>query len=99
MVDKSRSHVANFQRLLALPEPVLGLVEQGRLSMGHARALIGAEDAVALADAAVAKQLSVRDVERMVRKQARGNSLPRRARAARDPAQNADIVAGVQGHL
>lgn len=98
MVDKSRSHVANFQRLLTLPEPVLGLVEQGRLSMGHARALIGAEDAVALADAAVAKQLSVRDVERLVRKQARGDAMPRRARAARDPAQNADIVA-VQGHL
>jgi len=98
MVDKSRSHVANFQRLLALPEAVLELVEQGRLSMGHARALIGAEDAMTLADTAVARQLSVRDVERMVRKQARGDSSPRRARAARDPAQNADIVA-VQGHL
>jgi ParB family chromosome partitioning protein len=41
MVDKSRSHVANLQRLLALPDSVLSLVEAGRLAMGHARALIG----------------------------------------------------------
>ncbi|MEY4159980.1 MAG: hypothetical protein RLZZ136_601, partial [Pseudomonadota bacterium] len=42
LVDKSRSHVANLQRLLALPDAVIGLVETGALSMGHARALIGA---------------------------------------------------------
>lgn len=41
MVDKSRSHVANIQRLLALPDEVIVLVEDGSLSMGHARALIG----------------------------------------------------------
>jgi len=39
MVEKSRSHVANIQRLLALPDDVLNLVEAGSLSMGHARAL------------------------------------------------------------
>jgi ParB family chromosome partitioning protein len=39
LVDKSRSHVANLQRLLSLPAEVQTLVEQGRLSMGHARAL------------------------------------------------------------
>jgi ParB family chromosome partitioning protein len=99
MVDKSRSHVANLQRLLALPEPVIALVEEGRLSMGHARALIGAEGAEALAETAVAKQLSVRDVEKLVRRQSRTEaSVPRRARAERNSADDADIAA-VQGHL
>jgi ParB family chromosome partitioning protein len=100
MVDKSRSHVANLQRLLALPESVIALVEQGKLSMGHARALIGAEDAEALAETAVSKQLSVRDVEKLVRRQTRGEaaSAPRKARAESGSAEDADISA-VQGHL
>jgi ParB family chromosome partitioning protein len=99
MVDKSRSHVANLQRLLALPEPVIAMVEQDQLSMGHARALLGAEDPLALAEAAIARQLSVREVEKLVRKESRGEPVrPRRARADRDPAENADIMA-VQGHL
>jgi ParB family chromosome partitioning protein len=99
MVDKSRSHVANLQRLLALPEPVIALVEQGKLSMGHARALIGVEGAETLAEAAVAKQLSVREVEKLVRRQSRETqSGPRRARAERSTADDADIAA-VQGHL
>ncbi|MDE8651783.1 ParB/RepB/Spo0J family partition protein [Novosphingobium album (ex Liu et al. 2023)] len=99
MVDKSRSHVANFQRLLALPEPVIALVEKGALSMGHARALIGSDEAEAIAEAAVARQMSVREVEKLVRKKARGDAAaPRRARTARDPADDADIAA-VQGHL
>jgi len=98
LVDKSRSHVANFQRLLALPEGVLDLVEDGRLSMGHARALIGLDDAQGLADQAVARQLSVREVEKMVRRSATTSSAPRRARGQGDSATSADIAA-VQGHL
>ena len=101
MVDKSRSHVANLQRLLALPEPVIAHVEQGRLSMGHARALIGHEDAEILAERVLAKNLSVRDLEREVR---RGRSVNvgsggvRHARPSRDDAGDADIQA-VQNHL
>ena len=98
MVDKSRSHVANLQRLLALPERVLALVEDGRLAMGHARALIGAPNASDIAEAAVAKHLSVREVERLVRRRQVGESAPRRSRAVRDSADSADIAA-VQGHL
>ncbi|MFA7604523.1 MAG: ParB/RepB/Spo0J family partition protein [Novosphingobium sp.] len=102
MVDKSRSHVANLQRLLLLPEPVIGMVEEGRLSMGHARALIGVEGAEALAEEAAAKQLSVREVEKLVRRQTRGENAapaaPRKARADRNSADDADIAA-VQGHL
>jgi ParB family chromosome partitioning protein len=95
-VDKSRSHVANLQRLLALPDVVLEMVEDGRLAMGHARALIGADDAAALAEQAVSRHLSVRDVEKLVRKGA--TPTRRTARGERDPAGAADIAA-VQSHL
>jgi ParB family chromosome partitioning protein len=98
MVDKSRSHVANFQRLLTLPDGVIGLVEKGDLSMGHARALIGCDDAEEIAEAAVAKKMSVREVEKQVRKKMRGDAPPRRARTARDATEDADIAA-VQSHL
>ena len=98
MVDKSRSHVANFQRLLALPGEVIGMVEKGALSMGHARALVGCDDADEIAAAAVARQMSVREVEKLVRKKARGEVGPRRARAPRSDVENADIAA-VQNHL
>lgn len=98
MVDKSRSHVANLQRLLALPDSVMMMVEDGRLSMGHARALVGVEDAQTLAEAAVAKQLSVREVEKLVRRRTTGTAAPRRARSDRDAGASADIAA-VQNHL
>ena len=68
LVEKSRSHVANLLRLLSLPASVLDHVEAGRLDMGHARALVGHGDAVAIAERAVAEGLTVRDVERLARK-------------------------------
>lgn len=98
MVDKSRSHIANHQRLLSLPDAVIALVEAGRLSMGHARALIGAPDATALADAAVARQMSVREVEQLVRRRVRETAPPRRARGENRSSDAADIAA-VQSHL
>lgn len=98
LVDKSRSHVANLQRLLQLPATVLDRVEEGALSMGHARALIGHADAAALAARAVDEGLSVRDVERLARRPADGEGARRQARSARDPAKDADIAA-VQRHL
>jgi ParB family chromosome partitioning protein len=94
MVDKSRSHVANLQRLLSLPERVVGMVEDGTLSMGHARALIGAGQAERIAEAAVERRMSVRDVERLVRRETRGPATPpRRARTDRGSAEDADIAA------
>lgn len=98
LVDKSRSHVANLQRLLGLPALVIELVEEGRLSMGHARALVGVENALALAEQAVARNLSVREVERLARKATATPGAPRRARSERDSGDAADIVA-VQSHL
>jgi len=99
MVDKSRSHVANIQRLLALPEPVIRMVELSELSMGHARALIGVEDAETLARQAASKSLSVREVEQLVRRQS-GREAPvqRRARDESKISDNADIAA-MEAHL
>lgn len=97
MVDKSRSHVANMQRLLDLPDEVLGLVAAGSLSMGHARALIGHAEAASLAQRAARERLSVREVERLVRRDSRaGKRSP--AIPSASPADQADISA-VQGHL
>lgn len=67
IVGKSRSHVANTLRLLSLPDAVRVHVEEGRLSAGHARALLTAENAEALADRIIAEGLSVRQTEALAR--------------------------------
>ena len=66
IIGKSRSHVANTLRLLKLPNGVQSLVQQGRLTAGHARALIGRDDAETLAKKIIDDGLNVRDVEAMV---------------------------------
>ena len=81
VVGKSRSHVANMLRLTGLPEGVRDHVIMGRLSAGHARALLTAKDPERLAELAVAKGLSVREVEAMAR--ASGEAAPRKASGPR----------------
>lgn len=101
MVEKSRSHVANIQRLLGLPEAVLDLVQRGKLSMGHARALIGQDDATTLAERAVNDNLSVREIEKLVRQVAKSIKARNAAVVGATPplpGENADIEA-VQRHL
>jgi len=90
LVHKSRSHVANLMRLLDLPEPVQQAVADGRLTMGHARALIGAPDVERLAEEVVDKGLSVREVEKLAR-----GAKPARARQTSLPytSSNADLEA------
>lgn len=66
-LGKSRSHIANMMRLLNLPEEVLEMVVDGRLSAGAARAIITAENPVELARRAVKEGLSVRDIERLAK--------------------------------
>ena len=66
VIGKSRSHVANTLRLLKLPDGVKALVQDGRLTAGHARALIGRSDAEALAIRIYEQGLNVRDVEALV---------------------------------
>lgn len=69
-VGKDRTSVTSLLRILQLPSSILGIVEHGQLSAGHARALVSIDDerrALALANEAVARQLSVRELERRVR--------------------------------
>ena len=67
MVGKSRSHVANTLRLQTLPDRVREHIHSGRLSAGHARALVGHHNAENLADEIVARGLNVRQVEQIAR--------------------------------
>ena len=90
IVHKSRSHVANLMRLLDLPFPVRAMVADGRLSMGHARALLGADDAVTLAQDVIAKSLSVRDVERLIKRSKR--SGPVEYKSMSGPVPDEDIA-------
>jgi len=86
VIGKSRSHIANTLRLLKLPEAVRDLLTQGRLSAGHARALLGAQDPESLAKLVVAQDLNVRQTERLA--QARGESAeskPSRAKSGPAP--------------
>ncbi len=78
-VGKSRSHVANMLRLLGLPEAVQAMLEDGRLSAGHARALLSAPDPEAAARRIVAEGLSVRETENLVRGDALHARRPRRS--------------------
>ena len=82
-VGKSRSHVANTLRLLALPEAVRRRLEEGALSAGHARALLGAADPTALAAEIIRRGLNVRMTERLVQgRTARPKATARQARDA-----------------
>lgn len=70
-VGKSRPAVANALRLLKLPDSVIALVSDGKLSPGHARALLGfkdEQDIIETADLIIEKELTVRDVEKLVKK-------------------------------
>ncbi len=91
IVGKSRSHIANTMRLLSLPEEVQALVEQGVLGAGHARALIGHPDAVALARRIVAEGLTARDAERLAKQGSQGKDSFRKPRRKRE--KDADTIA------
>lgn len=95
LVHKSRSHVANMMRLLDLPPTLRDLVTEEKLSMGHARALLGSPNAVQLAMLVIKNGLSVRATEALVQqerapkvKSTQTQTLP----------ENADIRA-VESHL
>jgi ParB family transcriptional regulator, chromosome partitioning protein len=91
-LGKSRSHIANLLRLLTLPEPVLEHMRDGRLSAGHARALIGHPDAESVAAQVIEKGLSVREVEGL----ARGGAEPKaqaKPRPSRGSEKSADTRA------
>lgn len=97
-LNKSRSHIANLLRLLNLPEQVQIWLKEGKLSAGHARALITAENPVDLARKVIEKNLSVRETEELVRRQsdvksAKSAAAPRREKDADTRALESDLAA------
>lgn len=91
IVGKSRSHVANMMRLTKLPEAVQQFVSDGKLSAGHARALIGRPDAAALAKQAVDGSMSVREVEALTAFKDGGS--PKETKPRVKTPKNSDTVA------
>lgn len=96
-LGKSRSHIANQMRLLSLPGDVLTLLEADKLSAGHARALITADDPSDLAKIVVSRGLSVRETERLA-KQASGGTTKPNGKSGTKPAKDADTAA-LEGDL
>jgi ParB family transcriptional regulator, chromosome partitioning protein len=98
LVGKSRSHIANLIRLLDLPLTVRQAVMEGRISMGHARTLIGVENAEAIARTIEEKGLSVRETERLTN-QVKGKTEAKAPRGSGTAvARDSDIVA-LEHHL
>jgi ParB family chromosome partitioning protein len=92
-LGRSRSHIANTVRLLALPEAVRQRLETGELSAGHGRALLAAADPAALAAEVVRRGLNVRATERLVQRRAEPGR--RRGREAEGTALERDLSAAL----
>jgi len=92
-VGKSRSHVANLLRLQTLPDRVRDHILSGRLSAGHARALVGHHDAERLADEIVANGFNVRQVEEIARQQSTRNGKGSGKSPKKSPDKSTDTLA------
>jgi ParB family transcriptional regulator, chromosome partitioning protein len=93
VVGKSRSHVANTLRLLKLPDAVKTYINAGKISAGHARALISQPDPEALARDIVERGLNVRDVEALAQERAEAAGKPAAARKRSRARKDADTAA------
>lgn len=91
-LSKSRSHIANTLRLLSLPMKVIVLVKEGKISAGHAKALIGHEAAESLADEIVSKNLTVRDTERLTSKSKKSSTSRSSSKAKANSDSDEEIV-------
>jgi ParB family chromosome partitioning protein len=83
-VGKSRSHVANTLRLLKLPDSVKAYIHAGKLTAGHARALIGLPDPESVAQEIVSRSLNVRQVETLAQERSGGGAKKPRQHAEKD---------------
>tara|TARA_B100000427_G_scaffold306976_1_gene294116 strand:+ start:221 stop:1072 length:852 start_codon:yes stop_codon:yes gene_type:complete len=76
-MSKSRSHVSNTIRLLTLPEDIIGLIEEGKLTAGQARPLIGMPNASEIAENIVKKKVTAREIESLVKRKKNKTSTER----------------------
>ncbi|NIY75100.1 ParB/RepB/Spo0J family partition protein [Thalassospira sp. HF15] len=91
-LGKSRSHIANSLRLLGLPAPIKQMLSDKVLSSGHARALLGAENAVELAGQIVKKGLNVRQAEKLVKTDGGKASRPKKSSGSASAEKDPDTV-------
>ncbi len=98
LLGRSRSHVANMVRLLGLPEDVRRMLEEGRLSAGHARALVSSRNPSGLAALVVDRGLNVRQTEALVRREDGGASGTRAVPTQKD-ADTRALEAGLSANL
>jgi ParB family transcriptional regulator, chromosome partitioning protein len=99
IVEKSRSHVANMMRLLDLPLPLRDLLIEGKIQMGHARALLSSDDAVRLGVLVVKQGLSVRATEALVRRERTGDSKSARKSPGNSAGENNADIKAVETYL
>ncbi|MBQ9236074.1 MAG: ParB/RepB/Spo0J family partition protein [Alphaproteobacteria bacterium] len=100
IVGKSRSYIANTLRLLTLPAEVKNYIGEGKLSAGHARCLVGLDNAVNLADKIIKDDLNVRQVEALVAKQKDDSTSGREPKKAQTKDRDiADIEAQLNRNL
>lgn len=92
-VGKSRSHVANMMRLMALPPEIQRFVRDGSLTAGHARALLTAENPVELAQRVIREGLSVREAERLASAGAASGKASKSSSKASAPEKDVDTRA------
>jgi ParB family transcriptional regulator, chromosome partitioning protein len=93
-VGRDRTFITNYLRLLRLPEDIQRLVEEEQISMGHARALLGIDDAEIqrkLARRIIEQQLSVREIERLVKQVIAGEEEPKKAEGQTQTATDANV--------
>jgi ParB family chromosome partitioning protein len=88
-LGKSRSHIANLLRLLSLPDEVRGYLVSGQISAGHARALVGHDQAAQLAREIIQRRLSVRETEQLAKK---GPAIKKRSLPGAPVPKDADTV-------
>jgi len=93
ILGKSRSHIANAVRLLSLPEEVLAYLRDGRLSAGHARALITASDPAALARSVIQGGLTVRETEKLAKQDGVADNRKQDVKPKRKSEKDADTKA------
>ncbi|PKR54661.1 ParB/RepB/Spo0J family partition protein [Thalassospira marina] len=91
-LGKSRSHIANSLRLLSLPSPIKQMLTDKVLSAGHARALLGADNAVELATQIVKKGLNVRQTEKLVKTDGGKLSRPKKEKGSASAQKDPDTV-------
>ncbi len=97
MMSKSRSHISNTLRLLNLPKDILAMLEQGELTAGQARPLIGMPNASAIAEEIVAKKLSARSIENIKKNKSKSFTIdPNVFEAQRDIERSIGLKVTIQ---